>query len=234
VTWLTAPSPGLPVKRVARCKYGFGLPDPVAYPDFPPHVIVDVSNVAYGHSSGPPAQLRNVETVVESLRAARVEFELFVDASTFHKIDDPRGLREILRSPSGIDLIRFARTPAGTQADETIISRARLELEEYGRPVYILSGDKLRDHPSAEGIPRITFRFDRSGGVTFSPPLTKLLSRRDYLRVFPNHILSEGVPCPHTNVETSITNAGEISPICVVCSQVVPDWKFPADGSEED
>ena len=114
------------------------------YPDSPPLVIVDVSNVAHAQPKGPPL-LRYVTEAFTNLREARIEFDPYVDAALFHQIDDWKGLRELLREPGKVDRFFLARTPPGQEADVTMIDAARYILEERGRPVYsyVSSADPL-------------------------------------------------------------------------------------------
>ena len=181
-----------------------------------------------------------MSVVFDSLNQAKVKFWPFVDAALFngdHPIDDRAGLRKLLGNPTGvgrIDMFRFSWVPGGTEADDEIIEHARLELEENARPVYILSNDKFRDHPRASGIPRIAFSINRAGSPVFDPPLHELLHRRTYLARYPEHILSDGVPCKHLNVFVTVTvdmdgHRKETPITCSLCGEAVENWQPPSD-----
>lgn len=202
------------------------------YADLPPFVIVDASNVAFGRADAPPARLANLRAVLTKLRATKVEFVTYLDASLRWKVDDPKALEALFTSIDGQSYLQLTQTPKGEEADKTILTMARYRLQG-GKPVYILTDDKFRDHPEAEGIPRIEFRFRAGGDVNLAPPLDRLLSRHAYVKAYPKVILKDEEPCPHMETVGVLVN-GHISDRCELCGEtVVPEPEYE-DEPEED
>jgi hypothetical protein len=94
--------------------------------------LVDGSNVAHS-SEGGEGRLRNIELVVEKLREDGLEPIVVSDAALRYQID------ETAKYETLIDEGHIRQAPAGTDADDVILSFAR-ELDAH-----IVSNDRFRD-----------------------------------------------------------------------------------------
>ena len=102
----------------------------------PTKAIVDGSNVAHATEGAQP-RLKNILLVRDKLIAEGLEPILVVDAALRHRIDDPRGLEQL------VDDGKINQAPAGTDADYFILSFAR-ELDAA-----IVSNDRFKDRIAA-------------------------------------------------------------------------------------
>lgn len=179
--------------------------------DFPPTVLVDVSNVAHGLSEGATPRLRNVELVLAALEKEGVKYSAWADGNLRYKIDRPGELVDLIE----LDRISEVR---GEPADARLLEEAN-ELLRSGLPVYLLSRDRFSEHRSAAGIPRIEFTFGGAEDVELHPPLGELLSAQRYGEVYPDLMpLAEGAPCRHPR--TQVQRRGvSVRTICARCGR---------------
>lgn len=135
-------------------------------------ILVDVSNVAHGKTSGAsPPTVANLRRVLDRLREYPVSILAIADASLRYKIDLPRVLEALFASGE------LEQVPAGTGADDFLWQLWK-SAKARGTRSYILTNDRFPNtriaKDSAEVSPRIAFLLV-GNEVVFQPPLEDIL-----------------------------------------------------------